>query len=103
MAVWEAWEKNESAKVRKRIEYATDEAGGKGKGKSAQLEGDDGVEGEQSVVGMGALVVFACRHVWHKACLEKAGTDDGGEGSAAKDKGDSSRSGVERYKCPLCV
>ncbi|KAF2682583.1 hypothetical protein K458DRAFT_52281 [Lentithecium fluviatile CBS 122367] len=104
--VWAAWEKSEGAKIRKRVEEEAGEAGGKGKGKSARVERDD--EGEGSAGGARALVVFACRHVWHKACLERAGTSEEGEG---KDGGRSMGGGAGgdgahtggRYKCPLCA
>lgn len=94
-AIWEAWERAEGERARKRLEVASDEAGGKGKGKRARVE-DDGVgEGSQA----GALVLFACRHLWHRACLEKASAAGEGDGDGAK-KQDGAK---VRFKCPLCV
>jgi hypothetical protein len=93
--IWEAWERNESEKVRKRAEVDADE-GGKGKGRSASQAdietGDGGTE-----TGASTLVVFACRHMWHKSCLETSVEGAEGEGQ---------RKGVDargRFRCPLCV
>ena len=107
--VWAAWEKSEGIRARKRVEETEEEAGGKGKGKSALVEGEDVEEGGAAKVG--PLVVFACRHVWHQGCLEKAGGGEGGdEGdvkgtgeSAATDGENAGRSGGGRFRCPLCV
>jgi hypothetical protein len=39
-----------------------------------------------------ALVIFACRHVFHRVCLDESSSGrDGGEG------------GERGYKCPVCV
>jgi hypothetical protein len=40
-----------------------------------------------------ALVVFGCRHVFHRVCL-----DEGGKGEERDGEGE--RRG---YKCPVCV
>ncbi|KAF2635354.1 hypothetical protein P280DRAFT_484728 [Massarina eburnea CBS 473.64] len=81
--VWEAWEKQESDKVVKRREGIEEENGGKGKGKSARMEYADADEGQGGNGGVSALIVFACRHLWHKACLEKAGADGGDRQNSA--------------------
>ena len=107
--VWSAWEKSEGIRARKRVEETEEEAGGKGKGKSALVEGEDVEEGGAAKVG--PLVVFACRHVWHQDCLEKAGGGEGGDEGDVKGTGESAaaggenagRSGGGRFRCPLCV
>ncbi|KAJ4372531.1 Vacuolar protein sorting-associated protein 8 [Neocucurbitaria cava] len=97
--LWEAWEKREAERSRKRIEDANgveDESGGKGKGKRpSEAEIDVDAE-EQSSDTAGALVLFACRHLWHKKCVEKASVS---EGSGAAE-GTKTQQG--RLKCPLC-
>jgi hypothetical protein len=79
--IWESWEKRESERHRRRLEEAI---GGKGKGRSTQHGEEEG--GDNANVE--PLVVFACRHMWHKSCLEKAMVDDADR---------------RRPKCPLCV
>jgi hypothetical protein len=39
------------------------------------------------------LVLFACRHLWHKTCLEQASDAESEEG--ARQPG--------RLKCPVCI
>jgi hypothetical protein len=80
-AIWESWEKRESERNRRRLEEAR---GGKGKGRSTQQDAEEG--GDE--MNTGPLIVFACRHMWHKGCLEKAMVDD---------------SDRRRPRCPLCV
>jgi hypothetical protein len=79
--IWESWEKREIERQRKRLEEAT---GGKGKGKSTRQGEEEGAED----ANVGPLVVFACRHMWHRSCLDKAVGDDADR---------------RRPKCPLCV
>jgi hypothetical protein len=87
--VWDEWEKREEGRSRKNESTVTgDEEGGKSKGKrpsQADVSVPEEKEGEEHK--MDKLVLFACRHLWHKACLEK------NEGSAAKGA---------RMVCPLC-
>lgn len=91
-AIWEAWERGESDRVAKRVDHMSEENGGKGKGKSTRVETDEDAEN-----GAGPIVVFACRHLWHRACVEKANAKDG-------DGEEESRATVGgRLKCPLCV
>ncbi|KAF2277500.1 uncharacterized protein EI97DRAFT_416438 [Westerdykella ornata] len=94
--IWESWEKSERERLRRRLEEACGGKGkGKGKGRSAVDEdGDEGAEeGSVDAVAKSPLVVFACRHLWHKECLEKAIEGEG--------DGDH-RDGGGRLKCPLC-
>lgn len=75
-SVWEAWTKKEEGRGAKRTEWEM----GKGKGRS--------VETREEMEAGGDVVVFACRHLWHRECL------DGKEGG---------RDANGRYKCPLCA
>ncbi|KAF2132487.1 hypothetical protein P153DRAFT_332726 [Dothidotthia symphoricarpi CBS 119687] len=98
--VWEVWEGREREREKERRDGGT-EAGegsgsGKGKGKSAEMEGVEGT-GSGVVSGaadaqLGPVVLFACRHLWHKTCVEK----ESGVG------GTSTGTGMGRLKCPLC-
>ncbi|KAF2874939.1 Golgi CORVET complex core vacuolar protein 8-domain-containing protein [Massariosphaeria phaeospora] len=94
--IWEAWEKSENDKQRRRLEATAEESGnGKGKGKSApQSEVDAGEGNSQS----GALVLFACRHLWHKHCLEKASETGGGD-----DVAHGPRRSTMKFQCPICA
>lgn len=87
--VWDAWEKAEEERSRRRWDESAagdDESSAKGKGKrpsQPDVEALPADDGDQP----GPLVLFACRHLWHKACLEKA------EGVEAQG----------RLKCPICT
>ncbi|KAF3001225.1 Vacuolar protein sorting-associated protein 8 [Curvularia kusanoi] len=75
-SVWDAWERAEEARVKKRVEqedarwYAERRGSQKGKQKSASQSEDEGDEEDEGAKGRGPLVVFACRHLWHKSCVE---------------------------------
>jgi hypothetical protein len=100
VGVWDAWEKREVEREAKKKEeedarwYAERRGSHKGKGKSrsASQSGDEDEGEEVQGKGKGPLVVFACRHMWHKTCVESAISggepEDGGRG---------------RLRCPLCV
>jgi len=81
-AVWEAWEKLEGERRKNREENSgDDEVSGKGKGKrpsQADVLEDRAI---QEMRGE-ALVLFACRHLWHRRCLEErlGATAEGGDG-----------------------
>jgi vacuolar protein sorting-associated protein 8 len=86
--VWEAWvvksERLERERAR-RLRAADADPSGRGKGRAAQEEsGDTDMEQDtDSTEAKGPnvrpLVVFACRHVWHKDCLERDMEHDGVE------------------------
>ncbi|RMZ35010.1 hypothetical protein D0859_00834 [Hortaea werneckii] len=94
--VWDEWvlreQKRESEKARKLVERGGGEEARRlerGKAKAAVdivAERDDNQSEESRRM---ALVVFACRHVFHKACLDQA-SRDGSDGN------------VRVYRCPLC-
>tara|TARA_R110002003_G_scaffold176_5_gene14326 strand:- start:1486 stop:5244 length:3759 start_codon:yes stop_codon:yes gene_type:complete len=90
-AIWDAWEKSEEERSR----ADEDTAGGKGKGKRpSQAEVDVPLTHEDNASG--ALVLFACRHLWHRRCLDKASATEGGGGE------DGARLRI-RPRCPLCT
>jgi hypothetical protein len=88
-SVWEAWEKSEEARAKKRADeedarwHAERRGSQKGKQKSASQSEDEAEDEGVEAKGKGPLVVFACRHLWHKTCVE---AEVG-----------------ERLRCPLCV
>jgi hypothetical protein len=89
-SVWEAWEKKEIERSAKRAEESAGERRGSAKGKGKSL-GEEEEEDDGTNEGKGPLVVFACRHLWHKACVEKGGGSGIGSGGAL------------RLTCPLCI
>ncbi|KAL6159433.1 Vacuolar protein sorting-associated protein 8 [Exserohilum turcicum] len=96
--VWETWEKREEERAKSRAEAGHDhETSGKRKGKRPSQANvlDDGQEEEQKGE---SLVLFACRHLWHRTCLDKVRTADGVNGTE-----DMSRmQGRMGLHCPLC-
>lgn len=97
-AIWEAWEEREEGRVRKRKEDSYNgsedgEGGAKGKGKRPSRM-EIPVEGEESGKKAEQLVLFACRHLWHTACLEKPSGGEHGGDMAPRASG--------RLRCPLC-
>jgi hypothetical protein len=105
-SVWEAWEKREETRIKARLESGGSagrdgEASGKAKGKRPSqadvLEENEGEEKEES------LVLFACRHLWHRGCLERAGSAVGQEQSAEGGNAEVGKMmGRVGLKCPLC-
>lgn len=90
-AVWEAWvdrETERGVRKRKRGEGATEEGSGKGKGRGAGETVVDVDERDREERKRLEVVVFACRHVYHRHCLYEMG-----EGARKEEGG---------YKCPGC-
>lgn len=89
-SIWDAWERSEEARVRKRAKdedarwHAERRGSQKGKQKSASQSEDEVDDDVGEVKGKGPIVVFACRHLWHKTCVEA----EVGEG---------------RLRCPVCI
>jgi hypothetical protein len=86
--VWEAWEAGNEGREREERARRGGGAGegvpaGRGKGKAldaAPAAGDAGREAGEGVVAREAtapLLVFACRHVWHRDCLERTMAENG--------------------------
>ncbi|KAG6108832.1 hypothetical protein E4U13_006255 [Claviceps humidiphila] len=108
-SVFEAWEEKQAAedaaRRERRFGFSGDtngEAGkinGKNKGKSpdmgpsssSMLMEPDATAAEDREAPLGALVVLACRHVYHQSCLD-----------ALQEKQENHVTGREReYKCPI--
>ncbi|TKA83806.1 hypothetical protein B0A55_00018 [Friedmanniomyces simplex] len=94
--VWDEWilreHNREAEKARKLVERGGGEearrlARGKAKAEAAVVADRSDVQGEES--RKLTLVVFACRHVFHRVCLDQ-GYREGGKPM------------VEVYKCPIC-
>ena len=100
--VWDEWVNREIARERARAEKQLEVSGGeearrrsRGKAK-AVVAADPNADVVEDIMGEDrtrlALVVFACRHVFHRVCLDESSSGhDGGEG------------GERGYKCPVCV
>lgn len=102
--VWDEWVGREQDRERARAEKAVERSGGdearrrsRGKGR-ATVVADGAAQRIDEMMGEDrkrlALVVFACRHVFHKVCLDESGKGEGrvegGEGGAV-------------YSCPICA
>ncbi|KAK5172306.1 Vacuolar protein sorting-associated protein 8 [Saxophila tyrrhenica] len=92
--VWEEWiareQGREADKARKLVERGGGEEARRlerGKAKAAQSSSEEPHNEDARRL---ALVVFACRHVFHKVCLDA----DYREGKNPRH---------EKYKCPLCI
>jgi len=100
-AVWEAWEKAERVRIEKRSGESGgemgDEASGKGKGKA-----EVGVPASDED-GLGKLVLFACRHLWHVGCLEKKGGEGGGRGNGDGGGVEGGKNAGGRLVCGICT
>ena len=79
-------------------------AKGNGKGKAAARVEDDVAEADKAAEpdleegkrgNLGPVVVFACRHVFHRRCLERMRVS--GEESGVEGRGDL------EFSCPLCI
>lgn len=97
--VWDEWVNRETARERSRAEKALALSGGeearrrsRGKAK-AMVAADPTADAVEDIMGEDrtrlALVVFACRHVFHRVCLDENVKGDG--------------EGERVYKCPVCV
>ncbi|KAF2805968.1 uncharacterized protein BDZ99DRAFT_510898 [Mytilinidion resinicola] len=105
--IWDAWarrgEREEERRGRSRggSEVRRREERGKGRARvGVEEEEEESESGREEEEGRkeegGPLVVFACRHLWHRRCLVRAmdeGKEEGGEG----------RGGKRRFKCPICA
>ncbi|GAB7332500.1 hypothetical protein MBLNU13_g04294t1 [Cladosporium sp. NU13] len=100
--VWDEWVNRETARERSRAEKALALSGGeearrrsRGKAK-AMVASDPTADAVEDIMGEDrtrlALVVFACRHVFHRVCLDEGGGKSQGDGE--EERG---------YKCPVCV
>ncbi|KAF2146980.1 uncharacterized protein K452DRAFT_218600 [Aplosporella prunicola CBS 121167] len=108
--VWEAWERRQErerrAVGRKRsLRGDGDEASKlrKGKGRDTAKEVDspdspDGAHAQAQLLQLDQLVVFACRHLWHRGCVERAQPEPGRGGEEAVAAGAPER----EFTCPLC-
>ncbi|KAF2459773.1 Golgi CORVET complex core vacuolar protein 8-domain-containing protein [Lineolata rhizophorae] len=75
--IWEAWERRsrrEERARRKRFAGAErDRMVGGGAGGAAGNGAEEGGQGGRAGrMALGPLLVFACRHLWHRTCLEQA-------------------------------
>ena len=82
-AVWERWAAREAEKEAERRRRAVERSGGaearrmsRGKARAATVAASE--EEAAAATAPEALVVFACRHVFHRACLEGDGEEDEG-------------------------
>ena len=105
--IWDAWQRSNEGRAMKRQPNSENrpsrspsrDESGKGKGVSRNEGNMDVAEATKSSSktgddGTGAIVIFACRHMFHRACLAKM--QDRGSG----DEGETGGLGLE-LTCPL--
>jgi len=108
--VWEAWDKKEQARaMRRQHVHQGDDASNevdvsRGKGKAAVDElqhvtnnEDEGDMKDVGSGGLGPIVVFSCRHMYHQSCLraDRDLADGHGQRSALPEH--------EQIACPACM
>ena len=93
--VWDEWVAREQGREADKARKLVERGGGeearrleRGKAKAAQTVGQSEPSNEDA--RRLALVAFACRHVFHRVCLDA-------------DYRDGKPPRQERYKCPLCI
>ena len=112
--IWEAWQQateerrltSRSKSTQERSQHGSNEGSSKGKGvtrHNGKMAIPDavtanGIDSEQSDRAGGAVVIFSCRHMFHRSCLEKMhdGRDGGGDDNRMAD---NLRTDLT---CPLC-
>ena len=70
--IWEAWERKQDSDMKRRQPpdmKADGEEGGRGKGKAADAKSEEVVTASADSGDGGPIVVFSCRHVYHRKCL----------------------------------
>jgi vacuolar protein sorting-associated protein 8 len=97
--VWELWQKREQARLDRRrhlepTDPANKDAEPAGKGKAAvSPRRQESLEIENTTTeisvdeGLGPVIVFSCRHLYHQKCLGEARSEDG----------------ALQLHCPVCV
>ena len=120
LRIWENWEKKEKERTKRKElhrrrsattigeDYEDDgqEVIGKGKRRSVpsrEMGSDDDGEGIPSgETDLGPLIVFSCRHLFHRKCLDQSQDPNGGEtGGAPVQHGEDY--GEMRLACPSCA
>lgn len=105
-SIWEAWEHQEEQRKLRRLSVthaSQDDLAGKAKGKRPSHAEIEVKPAEETQGAAQSLVLFACRHLWHKECLLKA---KGGVAGVESDTGGASEEGRrerERLKCAICT
>ena len=94
VGVWEAWrERCEEQEEHRRRRRGRRERGSEGKGKKTAInDGFDRKEPDEAVAtrtetgpGPGQLIIFSCRHIYHRTCLERLLLDASSSNSSASD------------------
>lgn len=122
--IWEAWEKKEKRKEKRAKElkrastselFAEEESiYSRGKGKAAAIptpgndEDDDQDTARKPPIqpDLGPVIVFSCRHLFHRRCLDQSLEPEEETGGGGNDEGDDVGGGTGagmKLACPLCA
>ncbi|KAF2754299.1 vacuolar assembly/sorting protein-like protein VPS8 [Pseudovirgaria hyperparasitica] len=100
--IWQKWERRQGAEEKRRREKMNPGfKGTRGKAREVVEAEEERVE-DTNKESPGPLVVFACRHLWHRGCLDKAqgpGSDAGQVASSAQTR--IANDARQALTCPL--
>ena len=91
--IWEAWERKRHADMKRRHPpdpFEGDEESARGKGKAAETKSEEVDTATTDTGDFGPIVVFSCRHVYHRKCL------------GAREAGQEANEYLE-LACPACA
>lgn len=73
-AIWDAWQQQQATSIQQRREKANEDTSGRGKGKAVETHTDESVDNATAIPegsGVGSVIIFACRHLYHQQCLQQ--------------------------------
>ena len=122
LQIWESWQRKEKDRARRSVEQrrmsiidgndAVDENGsGKGKAtaKTVDVKSNEEDEEQEEVrttaqqASAGAIIVFSCRHVFHRFCLDQSQTSDMPDVNATELARNEDGVTQFTFRCPICV
>jgi hypothetical protein len=94
--IWEAWEAKQRADLMKRRQppglSSVENESARGKGKAAEPNSEEVDTASKDTGGLEPIVVFSCRHVYHRRCL-----------GAREVREEAAMHGHSELACPACA